>query len=197
MSASKRARKGGLSVSLVIAVLLAASGVVRLFGGTGAAIAREVAALAPDKAPVESVQAVCPAAPEIDRLLVAIREREDAADARDAANAARAEQLDEASALIAEQMTALAEAEAALADTIASAEAAAENDLSQLTTVYENMKPKQAAAVFEEMDPEFAAGFLGRMRSDAAARIFAGLQPATAYSISVILASRNVDVPTE
>jgi flagellar motility protein MotE (MotC chaperone) len=47
------------------------------------------------------------------------------------------------------------------------------------------------------MDPVFAAGFLGRMRSDAAAAILAGLPPELAYSISVVLAGRNASVPTE
>ena len=57
------------------------------------------------------------------------------------------------------------------------------------------MKPKDAAALFEEMSPEFAAGFLGLMRADAAALIMTGLEPTTAYSISVILAGRNANVP--
>ena len=70
-------------------------------------------------------------------------------------------------------------------------------DVAQLTAVYAAMKPKEAAAVFEEMDPAFAAGFLGRMKPDAAAQIVAGLSPGKAYSISVILAGRNVGTPTE
>jgi flagellar motility protein MotE (MotC chaperone) len=35
------------------------------------------------------------------------------------------------------------------------------------------------------------------MRPDAAAGIMAGLQPQTAYTISVVLAGRNAKVPTE
>ena len=55
----------------------------------------------------------------------------------------------------------------------------------------------QAAALFQLMEPSFAAGFLGRMRADAAAAILAGLEPDLAYSISVVLAGRNANVPRE
>ena len=82
-------------------------------------------------------------------------------------------------------------------DLLAVAEKAAEGDLSRLTSVYEAMKPKDAAALFEAMEPEFAAGFLGRMRPDAAAGIMTGLSPETAYMISVVLAGRNARAPTE
>ena len=88
-------------------------------------------------------------------------------------------------------------AEEALAATIAMADEAAATDLDQLTNVYENMKPKEAAALFEEMPPEFAAGFLGMMRPDAAALIMTQLEPEVAYSFSVVLAGRNANVPTE
>ncbi|MFU8776460.1 MAG: MotE family protein [Roseovarius sp.] len=80
---------------------------------------------------------------------------------------------------------------------IAQTESAAENDVAQLTKVYESMKPKQAAALFEEMDPVFAAGFLARMRPEAAADVLAGLSPGAAHGISVILAGRNATVPRE
>ena len=74
---------------------------------------------------------------------------------------------------------------------------AVENDLAALTSVYENMKPKEAAPLFEAMDPVFAAGFLARMRPEVAAGIMAKLSPDAAYSISVILAGRNANVPRE
>ncbi len=88
-------------------------------------------------------------------------------------------------------------AEESLLATMARSSEAAEEDLSRLTSVYENMKPKEAAPVFDQMAPEFAAGFLGRMRPDAAAAILAGLEPEKAYTISVLLAGRNAAAPTE
>ena len=94
-------------------------------------------------------------------------------------------------------MVALEMAEESLVSTMARASTASENDLTRLTAVYENMKPKEASALFEEMDPEFAAGFLGRMRPDAAASIMTGLNSGKAYAISVILAGRNANAPSE
>ena len=58
-------------------------------------------------------------------------------------------------------------------------------------------KCPQAAALFEKMDSTFAAGFLGRMASENAARIMAGMSPEKAYEISVKLAGRNAEIPLE
>ena len=95
------------------------------------------------------------------------------------------------------KLAALVAAEEDLRATIAMADTAAEGDISRLVKVYENMKPKQAAALFEQMNPEFAAGFLGRMRPESAAGIMAGLSPGAAHSFSVVLAGRNAEAPTE
>ncbi|KIN65935.1 hypothetical protein Z945_982 [Sulfitobacter noctilucae] len=89
----------------------------------------------------------------------------------------------------------LEEAEANLRRTLSLTDGAAEDDLARLTAVYENMKPKDAAALFATMEPDFAAGFLGRMRPDYAAAVMTGLPPDVAYSISVILAGRNANAP--
>ena len=88
-------------------------------------------------------------------------------------------------------------AEEELRTTLAMADGATEADVDRLTTVYEQMKPKESAALFEEMDPNFAAGFLARMRPEAAAGIMAGLSPEAAYTISVVMAGRNSGVPKE
>ena len=111
--------------------------------------------------------------------------------------ALREQDLRAMSDLVGEQIARLSAAETSLRQVMSLAEGAAEGDVAQLTAVYAAMKPKEAAAVFEEMDPAFAAGFLGRMKPDAAAQIVAGLSPGKAYSISVILAGRNVGTPTE
>ncbi len=97
----------------------------------------------------------------------------------------------------AEQLAILGAAEAKLAATLAIADEAAEKDLARLTAVYENMKPKSAADIFSTMDIGFAAGFLARMRPDAAAEIMAGLPTDKAYAISLTIAGRNADAPTE
>ena len=102
-----------------------------------------------------------------------------------------------AEAEITDRLAQLQAAQTSLADTISVADSAAEEDLGQLTAVYENMKPQDAAALFETMEPDFSSGFMGRMRPEIAAAIMAQLQPETAYAISAILAGRNANVPTE
>lgn len=189
-----RARTG--NVSLVIALLLVTSAVVRLFDGTAQAIAKEVSGLAPDLHGVPDGSAPAPSQ-EINALLSDLKDRSRQLDERRAALDLREKDLAAASLLVEQQMDRLATAESDLRALISLAETASEGDIAQLTSVYESMKPKEAAAVFEQMAPQFAAGFLGRMKPDAAARIFAGLQPATAYSISVILAGRNAGVPVQ
>jgi flagellar motility protein MotE (MotC chaperone) len=196
MSSARKPQPKRTSVATVIALLLVTSALVRLGGGIGAAIAREVGTLsATDTAATSS--AICTGEAEVGRLLDTLRGRESDVAAREQQAMQTEAQLDLAKQRIASQIAELQAAETQLSQTMALAEKAAETDLTQLTSVYQSMKPKEAAAVFEQMAPAFAAGFLGRMTSAAAANIFAGLQPETAYAISVILAGRNLDAPTQ
>lgn len=173
---------------MVLAVLLLASAVIRI-GFVTDARARE---------PQESAQSRPATSPaDAEGLLKALQEREErvqAAETRLAERRAAQEIMENA---LDRKLAELVAAEQALSATIARAETAAEDDLARLTTVYENMKPANAAALFEAMAPDFAAGFLARMRPDAAAGIMAGLTPQAAYSISALLAGRNARVPTE
>ena len=132
-----------------------------------------------------------------DALIEALTARETALDERERALEERAHALDFAAAEVAEQLEALVAAEASLRETLALADGAAQEDLDRLTRMYETMKPKEAAALFETMDPTFAAGFLGQMAPAAAAEIMSGLSPQSAYTISLVLAGRNMQVPTE
>ncbi|SPF81103.1 MotE family protein [Pseudoprimorskyibacter insulae] len=84
-------------------------------------------------------------------------------------------------------------AEENLQKTMTLSQAIAEDDLARLTSVYERMKPKSAAALFQEMQPEFAAGFIARMKPDSAAAVLASLDARSAYAISVVLAGRNAN----
>jgi flagellar motility protein MotE (MotC chaperone) len=176
----------------LLAGLLILSGLIRAGGGVGLAIA-EGALAHPETMAGDAVPEVTgPAA-----LMAALQEREARVTANEAALADRAQALNVAEAEIREQLEALAAAEASLVATLALADSAAEDDLTRLTAVYENMKPQDTAALFATMDPAFAAGFLGRMRPDAAAAVMTNLAPDVAYSISVLLAGRNAAVPTE
>ena len=185
-------RKSNQAILFITALLLISSGFVRISTDAGAAIAREVADSLADN-PRDSSLNLQMTDDEIQRLLDAFKEREERLDAREADIENRFVMLTEAEAKLDEKLRLVESSEAKLRSTLALAKNASEEDLSQLTSVYENMKPKEAAALFEEMDPQFAAGFVARMRADAAAGILAGLTPETAYSISAIMAGRHID----
>ncbi len=188
-------RSSARGTLLAIALLLASSAVVRLYGVTGQALARGVAEAQETGAPDEATPKVCQSEADMAALLSTLLERERAVEAREAALADRARALDLAESEVRENLEALTAAEEALRGTMALAQTAAEDDIARLTSVYENMKPRDAAALFQAMAPEFAAGFLGRMRPEAAAGIMAGLPAETAYGISVVLAGRNANAP--
>lgn len=193
----KRRHMAGRGSVLLIASLFIGSAGLRVTMGANAAwadndFAREMLT------PVVQQTADAPASAnrsEIAGLLDALRQREAAVTEREAQVEIRTKSLDVAQQEVERRIEALEAAEQRLSATLALADTAAEDDLSRLTAVYENMKPKEAAALFQAMEAEFAAGFLARMRPDAAAKIMAGLEPQNAYSISAILAGRNASAP--
>lgn len=189
----KPRRNGKRGVLWVIVLMLTTSALLRLGGPVGHAVAAGVLARGEGEPTQISVPEVDP---NLAVVLEKLQEREARLSAREAALELRLQALAVAEEQISRNLEALTRAEEELAATMALADTAAEEDLTRLTAVYENMKPKEAAPLFEAMDPQFAAGFLGRMRPDAAASILAGLDPEAAYAVSVILAGRNASVPT-
>ncbi|MBD3785941.1 MAG: hypothetical protein IE922_03100 [Sphingomonadales bacterium] len=182
-------RRTGRGVLFVIALLLASSAMLRLSDGAGLAFARASNAAGDDPAQA------CAAEPGAMALLSELQAREKRIADQEDLLADRAQALRLAEKKIDERLAALVSAEQDLARTVSIADQAAEDDVQRLVTLYENMKPKEAAALFEEMAPDFAAGFLAKMRPESAAGVLAGLDPKTAYSISVILAGRNAGAP--
>jgi flagellar motility protein MotE (MotC chaperone) len=130
-------------------------------------------------------------------LLARLRAREQDLTRREEELDLRDKTLEKLSQEIGARLQELSAAEETLRQTMAIADSAAENDLENLTKVYENMKPKDAAVLFEAMEPSFAAGFLGRMQAASAAQILSGLSPEKAYAISLTLSGRNIDAPTD
>lgn len=175
----------------IVVWLLVASAVVRLTAEAAPALAQA------SQAGPAGIQIAAPVVDEDTTFFAAVQAREAGLAVREARIDEKLVLMQIAQADLDEQLLALIAAEETLNATIAMAEAASQTDIAQLTTVYENMKPKEAAALFEEMPPEFAAGFLGLMRPDVAASIMTELAPETAYSFSVVLAGRNADTPTE
>ncbi|MFK7881563.1 MotE family protein [Roseobacter sp.] len=193
-------RSGRGSVLLIVG-LLVGSAVIRIGVGAGQAVATENPMVSEVKEEESKPKALTGSgmSPEdksrMSEMLRTFQEREAKIAEKEDQIAVRMKALSVADEQLQRRLTVLEEAENSLRGLLALADTAAEDDLARLTAVYENMKPKQAAPLFEQMEPAFAAGFLGRMRPDAAAGIMAGLSPEVAYSISVILAGRNADVP--
>ncbi len=185
-----RPRSGVLTV---ISLLMISSATLRLGFEAGPALARSAE-------PGEDYQKqvdLDSSKDELQILLTELLRREKELAEREDAILDMEKALEVAEQAIETRMAALQQAEASLRETLTIAEKAAENDLTRLTDVYQNMKPKDAAALFETMDPVFAAGFLSRMPSESAAGVMAGLSPEAAYTISVVMASRNALVPQE
>jgi flagellar motility protein MotE (MotC chaperone) len=193
MSEKNAGRAGTL---LVLVALLLGSALLRIGDETGKAIAKGIEpAAAPD--PAAPAPLSRSEADQASELLSVLRTRTDELDAKARRLEDRAKAIELSERHLNEKIAALVEAEENLRATLALADGASEEDLARLTSVYEAMKPKQAAPLFEEMTPEFAAGFLGRMRPDAAAEILANMRAPSAYAVSVILAGRNATVPQE
>ena len=195
MPGSKKRRSFGGSL-WVISGFLVASAIVRVGSEAGQVLAKET--------PVDGLQnqldtspKSCEPPPDLKAMMNVFRKREGRLDEREKELLSRARALEVTGQEVDAKLAELEAAEDELRDLISVAQTAAEDDLSRLTNVYESMKPKEAAALFEQMDPEFAAGFLSRMSPEAAAGVMAGLTPQVAYTISVVLAGRNANAPTE
>lgn len=183
MATDARRALGGVGL---IVLCFVGSGALR-FVEAGAALADDMAsAEAPTAQPADG-----------DALLAAIREREARLRAEEARLADRAQTLGVAEAKLAEQLAAFETAQRQLADTLALADEAAERDIARMTTVYENMKPADAARIFARMDVNFAAGLIARMRPELAAAVLTDMEADAAYAVTLTIASRNAGVPTE
>jgi len=180
----------------ILVAMLFLSAALRLAIGAGPALAEAEDILPETPEALPEGRADCDGAVS-GELLAALEAREERLTTRESQLADRMQALRVAEQEVREHLEQLRAAEESLEATIATAETANEGDITSLVSVYEGMKPAEAAALFEEMAPEFAAGFMARMRPDAAAAIMAGLEPATAHSISVVIAGRNARVPTE
>lgn len=183
------------SVLWVMALVFFGSGALRITDQVGTANAAQTDAA---EAKVERADLVLGMPLDnqtLPQILEMFREREDRLIAAEREAEEREAALTEAADALTAQLKELQAAEAKLASTLAMTDEAAAADLARLATVYENMKPADAAALFTEMAPEFAAGFLGLMRPEAAAAIMTLLEPSTAHLISIMLAGRNAGGP--
>lgn len=83
----------------------------------------------------------------------------------------------------------------AVEDRIAEAEAARKNEedakLKDLVIMYENMKPKQAAAIFDVMDMKVLVEVTSKMAPKKAGDVIARMEPTVAERLTVALARRE------
>ena len=110
----------------------------------------------------------------------------------------RARQLDEREALIkaAEQrmdqkMAELKALQATVQDLLKQRNTADEAQLQSLVKIYENMKPKAAAAIFEEMDMDVLLDVVSRMNERKVSPILALVSPTRAKELTYELAERR------
>lgn len=185
-------QRSSTGVLVLLACLFLAAGMSRLGMGVAEVIAAETGNPEEDSLPAVPLAEADPG-----DLIAALRLRAEALDARAAELDARGAMLRQAETDLQAQLDQLAQAEARLAATLRVTETAAEDDLRHLTTVFEAMKPAQAASLFAQMDAEFAAGFIGRLRPDFAGEVMSGLDPMIAYAISAILAGRHARTPRD
>lgn len=67
----------------------------------------------------------------------------------------------------------------------------------RLISIYEKMKPKDAANIFNEMSPKVAAELLRSMREDQSSAILAKMSPKIAYDVTLALAGNIKDTKKE
>lgn len=190
-----KSTKGFGPIHLVIACLVA-SAVLRL-GSDGMALAETGHAAQMEMPDLPTEVAQCEALEDVDQLIRIVKERETQLDEKSVEITNRQLILENLEDRIKAQIVELETANQNLAETLAIADGAAETDLNRLTTVYEAMKPQNAARVFENMDLTFAAGFLSRMDPQSAAMVMSELPAELAYSVSVVMAGQNARAPTE
>jgi len=189
---SRLAGKDRSSVTVVLIGLFVVSAAIRVISGPLPALALDVTGSDLEAILRYPERDFAAGAELLDPLVSELEARKSELVDREAALERREQEAERLSQEIAAQLAALEAAEKRLEGVLAIARTASETDVAQLVSVYEAMKPKDTARVFSEMTPDFAAGFLARMQPEIAARVVSALDPQKAYSISVVLAGRNL-----
>ncbi|MEM8569623.1 MAG: hypothetical protein AAGG56_01830 [Pseudomonadota bacterium] len=184
---------GGLS--LILVCFLGSAGL--RFADSAHAFSDEISEMAAFYPAAGAIPNVEEPVDSSDALLQAIKEREVQLDRKDRQLADREQELRVAEQKLAEQLAAFEIAQRNLEETLALADGAAERDIERMKTVYESMKPAEAALIFQQMETSFAAGLLARMRPEIAANVMGAMEPDAAYAVTLTIASRNTDVPIE
>lgn len=89
------------------------------------------------------------------------------------------------------EKTALVELKASIEDLLAKVEAQQTDDLERLISLYQNMKPAEAAGIMNDLDIEVMIMILGTMQPRVAAPILARMSPVRARAVSKIILERS------
>ncbi len=143
--------------------------------------------------PVNLAARPAPAGSESNDVLEALASRRKALDARQNEVEMREKLLAAAEARIDDKIAELKELKTKIDEVFKTEESKGDEKFRSLVKVYENMKPKDAAAVFEQLDMTVLLELLDRMNERKLAAILAAMDPARAQAVTVALATENED----
>ena len=126
-------------------------------------------------------------------VLAALASRRKTLDARQADLDMREKLLAAAEARLDGKIAELKTLKAEIDEVFKTEESRGEAKLVSLVKVYENMKPKDAAAVFEQLDMSVLLDLLDRMNERKMAAVLAAMDPARAQAVTVALATAEED----
>ena len=69
---------------------------------------------------------------------------------------------------------------------------AVSDDIDRMIAVYDQMKPREAAAILSNLPPDFAAEILMRVEPETGARIIAAVDPGQAAILTTHMGARRV-----
>mgnify|MGYP001159261005 CR=1 FL=1 len=148
---------------------------------------RDAAAQAATPGPVPLTQA------EID-LLQKLAERRETLDARERELALREGLLQAAEQQLQAKTAELTALQAKIEAAMRKQTEEQEKKIADLVSVYEKMKPKDAARIFNELDLDLLVDILGRMKDAKTAPILAGMEEDRARAVTTRLAERHAQL---
>ncbi len=131
------------------------------------------------------------------QVLESLSERREVLDARENEMVMRERLIEAAERRVEERINELRTLEARIQDLLLFRDEAEEAQLASLVSVYENMRPKDAARIFDTLDETILVDVVSRMREQRIALVLAEMQPRAAQELTVMLATRLVAPGTE
>jgi flagellar motility protein MotE (MotC chaperone) len=127
----------------------------------------------------------------LERLYREIEQNRRILDERQKTIAAREQAVVTSERILREQATEIDAAREKLSESIGRAVRESEGDITRLVTIYENMRPRDAAPIFEAMDINMAVDIISRIPERKAAAIFSAMNPEGAKTITQAIDRRR------